>query len=98
MTKMSHGSRAGSRMKLTKKLKDKGMPNVNRMLNKFEIGELAAVKIEPSIHKGMPYHGFHGLTGRIVGKQGECYLLSLKIGGVEKKALSAPVHLKKIEG
>lgn len=98
MVKMSHGPRAGSRMKMTKRAKDRGLPPVTRFFKNFEVGDLAAVNIEPSIHSGMPYHGFQGLTGRISGKQGENYFLTVKIGGVTKKVLAAPVHLKKIEG
>ncbi|MCL5783655.1 MAG: 50S ribosomal protein L21e [Candidatus Thermoplasmatota archaeon] len=98
MVKMSHGPRAGSRMKMTKRAKDRGLPPVNRFMKSFEVGELAAVDIESSIHNGMPYHGFQGLTGRISGSQGKCYLLTVKIGGVHKKVLAAAVHLKKIEG
>jgi large subunit ribosomal protein L21e len=98
MTKMSHGPRAGSRTKMTKRIKEKGMPTVNRMLQSFEVGDLAAIKIEPAVHKGMPHHGFHGYTGRISGKQGDCYLVSIKVGSVVKNILAAPVHLKKIEG
>lgn len=98
MAKMSHGPRSGSRRKMTKKIKEKGMPTVNRMLQSFEVGDLAAITIEPAIHKGMPHHGFHGYTGRISGKQGDCYLVSIKVGSVEKNILASPVHLKKIEG
>ena len=98
MVKMSHGPRAGSRSKMTKRVKDRGFPPVTRFFKNFEVGDLAAVNIEPSIHSGMPYHGFQGLTGRIAGKQGECYLLSVKIGSVHKKVLAGAVHLKRIEG
>ena len=98
MVKMSHGPRAGSRMKMTKRVKDRGLPPVTRFFKTFEVGDLAAVDIEPSIHSGMPYHGFQGLTGRISGKQGECYLLKVRIGGVTKEVLAGPVHLKRIEG
>ncbi len=98
MVKMSHGPRAGSRMKMTKRVKDRGLPPVTRFFKNFEVGDLAAVNIEPSIHNGMPYHGFQGLTGRITGKQGDCFFLTVKIGSVRKEVLAAPVHLKKIEG
>lgn len=98
MVKMSHGPRAGSRMKMTKRVKDRGLPPVTRFFKTFELGDLAAVNIEPSIHAGMPHHGFQGLTGRITGKQGDCYLLTVKVGGVRKEVLAGPVHLKKIEG
>lgn len=98
MVKMSHGPRAGSRMKMTKRVKDRGLPPVTRFFKNFEVGDLAAVNIEPSIHSGMPHHGFQGLTGRISGKQGECYLLDVRVGGVHKQVLAGAVHLKKIEG
>ena len=98
MAKMSHGSRAGSRMKLTKRIKDKGMPKVNDFLKPFEVGDLAAVSIEPSTHGGMPCHNFQGRTGRITGKQGRCYILTISVGSVVKKIIADPVHLKKISG
>lgn len=96
MAKMSHGPRAGSRMKMRKKVSERGFPNVNEMVKKFEIGDLAAIKIDPSIHSGMPYHGFQGYTGRVVKKQGSSYVVSIKVGSVEKKILASPIHLKKI--
>ncbi|MCL4420130.1 MAG: 50S ribosomal protein L21e [Candidatus Thermoplasmatota archaeon] len=98
MVKMSHGPRAGSRKTMTKRKSERGFPPVSRFMKSFNIGDLAAIDIEPSIHAGLPYHGFQGLTGRITDKQGECYILSVRVGGVEKKLLAGPVHLKKIEG
>ena len=98
MVKMSHGSRAGSRSKMTKRYNERGLPAVTRFLQEFKEGDLAAINIEPSIHAGMPYHGFQGLTGRITGKQGGCYLVTVKIGGVQKQILAGPVHLKRISG
>jgi large subunit ribosomal protein L21e len=85
-------------MKLTKRIKDKGMPKVNDFLKPFEIGDLAAVSIEPSTHGGMPCHNFQGRTGRITGKQGRCYILTISVGSVVKKIIADPVHLKKISG
>lgn len=98
MAKMSHGPRSGSRKKMTKSIKERGMPSVNRIMQKFSPGELAAIDIEPSVHDGMPHHSFQGYTGRIEGQQGSCYMVSIKVGGVTKKILSAPVHLKRIQG
>lgn len=98
MVKMSHGPRAGSRNTMTKRKSERGFPPVSRFMKTFKVGDLAAIDIEPSVHAGLPYHGFQGLTGRIVAQQGECYLLSVRVGGVQKKLLAGPVHLKRIEG
>ena len=83
-------------MKMRKELKEKGFPQITSILKRFEVGDRAAIKIDPSIHSGMPFHNFHGLTGVIVGKQGRCYLLEIKVGSVIKKIVVAPVHLKRI--
>ncbi|HII82528.1 MAG: 50S ribosomal protein L21e [Candidatus Thermoplasmatota archaeon] len=96
MTRMSNGTRSGSRSKLTKKIKQRGMPKVNSLLKKFEIGETVAVVIDPAIQKGMPFHNFQGRTGKITGMQGNCYILKIKIGNTERKIISAPVHLKRL--
>ena len=96
MVKMSHGPRAGSRYKLTKRIKDKGMPRVNSFMKKFDVGEHAAIVIDPSIHSGMPYHNFQGYTGTVEGTQGRCYIVAINVGGVTKNIIADPVHLKRI--
>ena len=84
-------------MKMTKSLKQRGYPKVNDLVRGFEIGDYAAVRINPSEHNGMPFHNFQGKTGRIVERQGECYVLEFKVGSVTKRVIASPVHLKKIE-
>ncbi|MEM0140094.1 MAG: 50S ribosomal protein L21e [Ferroplasma sp.] len=96
MARMSNGSRSGSRSKLTKRIKEKGMPKVNDLLKTFEVGDTVAVVINSAIHNGMPFHNFQGRTGKITGKQGSCYVLKIKIGNTERKIISAPVHLKRL--
>lgn len=83
-------------MKMRKKVGEKGFPKVNDLVREFDIGDLAAIKINSSVHDGMPAHNFQGYTGRIVARQGSSYVVSIKVGSVEKKIIAAPVHLKKI--
>ncbi len=94
--KMSHGPRARSRKKMTKRVRERGLPPIRRYLAKFEVGEYAAVDINPSEHYGFPHHRFQGRTGVIVGMQGDCYKLKIRDGGMEKILIVHPVHLKKI--
>jgi len=94
--KMSHGPRANSRKKMTKKVRDRGLPPIRSYLAKFEEGDYAAVVINPSEHYGTPHHRFHGRTGVIVGMQGKCYKLKIRDGGLDKILIVHPVHLKKI--
>ena len=96
MAKMSKGTRAGTRFKLQRKPKERGLTKITKSLQTFEEGERAAVKIDPSIHKGMPHRRFHGLTGIIVGKQGDCYVVEVKDGNKPKTVIARPEHLIKM--
>ncbi len=97
MVEMSHGPRARTRKKLRKRVRERGLPPITRALQKFEIGEKAAIVIDPSIHKGMPFHRFHGLTGDVVGKRGRCYLVRVRDGGKYKIVIAHPYHLRKVK-
>jgi len=88
------GFRYRTRKKLKKKVR--GLPPVNAFLKEFEVGEKVVIKIEPSVHKGMPLPRFHGRIGEVIGKRGRAYLVKIKDGGKEKVLISLPVHLKKV--
>ncbi len=96
MVKRSHGLRVRTRRVLRKSPRERGMPPVTHTLQEFEIGEKAAIKIDPSIHKGMPHRRFHGLTGTVVEKRGDAYVVEVRDGNKKKKVIARPEHLKKI--
>jgi len=95
MVRRSHGIRNNTRKILRKSPRDRGMPSLGRIFQSFEAGDKAAVVIEPSVHGGMPHRRFQGLTGTIVGKQGDCYVLDVKDGGKPKQLVIRPEHLKR---
>jgi len=88
------GPRSRTRKKLKKEIR--GLPPVNAFLKEFKIGEKVIIKIEPAVHRGMPFPRFHGRIGEIVGKRGRAYLLKIRDGGKEKLIISHPVHLKRV--
>ncbi len=94
--KKSRGTRRGTRKKLRKSPREKGMPPVTRIIREFEIGEAVAIKIDPSVHSGMPDPKFHGRTGKVIGRQGSSYLVKVRDGGVYKTLIVAPIHLVKV--
>ncbi len=95
--KKSRGSRRGTRKKLRKKPREKGMPPVTKFLQKFDVGEYVAIKIDPSVHEGMPDPKFQGKTGRVIGMQGKAYLVQVRDGGMTKTLIVSPVHLRRVE-
>lgn len=95
MVKASKGIRKGTRNKFRKSPRERGVPPVTQQLKSFEIGEKANIVINSSIHKGQPHVRFHGLTGTVIGKQGDAYVLDVKAGNKHKKIISNRVHLHK---
>ena len=91
------GFRRKTRSKLKKPEGEKGKVAISRFFNTFEEGESVVLKIEPSVHAGMPYPRFQGKSGVVVGKQGECIKVLIKDGSMEKMIISHPVHLLKIK-
>ena len=94
--KMSKGPRAGTRYKLQRKPRDRGLTKITLSLQTFEEGEKAVIKIDPSVHKGMPNKRFQGLTGTVVGSQGDCFVVEVKDGDKLKTVVSRPEHLRKV--
>ena len=94
MAYKAKGPRSRTRRKLKKDVR--GLPPVNAFLRKFEKGDKVVIKIEPSVHSGMPFPRFHGRVGVVEGKRGRAYLIRVKDGGKEKVLISHPVHLRKV--
>ncbi len=95
MSKRSMGLRSQTRKKFRKSPRDRGKRPVTRTLQKFEEGESVNIVIDPSFQKGQPHHRFHGFTGVIVGMQGVSYFVEVKVGGMRKKLVIRPEHLRK---
>jgi large subunit ribosomal protein L21e len=91
--KASKGLRTKTRQKLQKKPRDRGLSPITRGLQEFESGEKVNIVIDPSVHKGMPFSRFHGLTGVVIGSRGAAYEVSVKTGDKFKTVVARPEHL-----
>ena len=94
MVKKSHGPKVKSRKKLTQKPRYR--PTITKFLQTFEIGQTVAIDQEPSSDKGMPYTKFKGITGQVIQKRGNSYIVAIKVGNSTKKIISRPEHLKTV--
>lgn len=96
MVVRSKGIRSKSRHILRKKPRQRGIPPVTASLAEFAEGSKVAVKINPTIHGGMPHIRFQGVTGTIRGRQGEAYRVDVTIGKKQKELVVRPEHLKQV--
>ena len=95
MAKRSRGLRSGSRHKMSRPTKERGLSPITRSLQSFDDGDTVSVVIDPSFHKGQPHHRFHGLTGKVTGNQGKAYVVRTRVGNMEKDLIVRPEHLRK---
>ena len=97
MVKRVGGSRRKTRHLYHVSKKMKGKLAVSEFVKKLQIGELVQLVAQPSILKGIYFRRFHGRTGTITGKQGNCYKVHIKDGGKEKTLIVAAAHLTKVK-
>ena len=95
MTKRSQGLRSGSRHKLSRSFRERGLSPITRSLQTFSDGDTVNVVIDPSFQKGQPHHRFHGLNRKVTGNQGKAYLVRTRVGKMEKDLIVRPEHLRK---
>ncbi len=93
----SKGKRTKTRQKFRKNIRERGKLSIDKIIQDFEVGSKATIKIEPSVTKGQPDAKFHGRTGVITGKQGKAFIIKVKDGNKYKKVISRPEHLEKVE-
>lgn len=96
------GQRVGSilrktRQKLRLDYKEKGKVSLSRYFQEFKDGDKVNLKLHPSVLGGRFFPRFHGLTGTVIGKRGDCYKVAIMNGAKEKKLFIHPIHLKKQE-
>lgn len=89
------GYKRSKRYLLSKNYKQKGKLSINNYLQGFEEGDRVNLQLEPAVAKGQYMPKYVGKAGIIVGKQGECYKVSLKDLNKKKVLIVHPVHLKR---
>jgi large subunit ribosomal protein L21e len=84
-----------TRHKLKQSVRTKGKVSLSRYFQEFEDGDTVNLKIHPAVQKGRFFPRFHGHTGKISGKKGACYQVTIKDGGKVKQLYVHPIHLNK---
>jgi len=98
MPRRSGGLRSGTHYKLRIKSRDKGAHNIAKQLQDFKKEDIVMIRTIANCHSGMPNSRFLGKQGKIVGKKGRCYAVSVLDGSNVKIVVAHPVHLQKLGG
>ena len=97
MAKRTGSFRRKTRYKLKKSIRQKGKISIQKYFQNFAMKEKVMLQANSSIQNGMYFPRFHGKTGTIIGKQGNCYKVLIKDIGKEKTILIHPIHLTKCQ-
>lgn len=90
----SKGYRAQTRVLLRKTPRERGKIGLSKILRSYAIGNKVVVKIDPSVHKGMPHRRYYGKIGVIADKRGQSYVVHVPQGNATKEIIVRPEHLK----
>ncbi|MFB6183044.1 MAG: 50S ribosomal protein L21e [Haloarculaceae archaeon] len=90
----SNGPLQGTRHKLQNEPRERGTSPPQRAVQEFETGQKVHLKLDPSVPDGRYHPRFDGLTGEVVGQQGQAYKVEINDGGKDKTLIVKPAHLR----
>jgi large subunit ribosomal protein L21e len=90
----SKGFRSSARRLLTKGPREHGKLRLSKLLYEYQPGTSVVIKIDSSVHKGMPHRRYHGKVGTVLNKRGRSYVVSVSQGDAMKEIIVRPEHLE----
>jgi large subunit ribosomal protein L21e len=90
----SKGYRAGTRRLLRKKPRERGKIRLSKLLYEYKPGNQVVIKLDPSVHKGMPHRRYQGKVGTVLENRGRSYVISVTQGDAVKEIIVRPEHLE----
>ncbi|MBS3137296.1 50S ribosomal protein L21e [Candidatus Woesearchaeota archaeon] len=97
MPKRLGSIRRRTRHKFSKNVRQKGKISLTRFFQEFKEGDSVCFKLEPAIQKAMYHPRFHGKSGKVIGKRGNCYLIKINDFNKQKVLIVHPVHLQRMK-
>ena len=93
MGRKAKGYRRKTRYLLKRKPRERGKTGLSKLLRNYEPAEKVVIKLNPSVHKGMPHRRFHGRIGVVAAKRGRSYVVKVTQGKAIKEIIVRPEHI-----
>lgn len=90
----SKGYNNRTRSLFRKNARDRGLQSLRYLLEPIDAGQKVDIILNSSIQNGRPHRRYNGMSGNVVQKQGQSYVISLKAGNMTKTIISRPEHLR----
>jgi len=91
------GYRHRTRSLLRRRVRERGKTGLSKILREYALGDRVLVRINPSIHKGMPHRRFHGKIGVVGERRGRAYVVNVSQGDAVKEIIVRPEHLEPVK-
>jgi large subunit ribosomal protein L21e len=91
------GNRRKTRNIFKKHYKSKGKVSLTSYFKEYKKGDKVILKAESAIQKGLYFPRYHGKSGIVKSRKGDCYEILIKDGKLEKNITVHPIHLKQIK-
>ncbi len=82
-----------TRALLRRNPRERGKTTLTKILTNYNEGDKVVVKIDSSMHKGMPHRRYHGKVGVVSAKRGRSYVVHVTQGDATKEIIVRPEHL-----
>jgi len=87
------GYQMNTRALLKRDPRERGKTTLSKVLQSYNEGDKVVVKIDSSVHKGMPHRRFHGRIGVVSARRGRSYVIHVTQGDATKEIIVRPEHL-----
>ena len=93
MGKSPGGIQRKTRQVFKKNPREKGMAPLGRLLHEYKTGEKVVIKIDSSVHKGMPHKRYYGKIGVVKEERGRAYIVEISEGTMIRSIITRPEHI-----
>ena len=94
MVRRSKGYRSRTRTLFRKNAREKGKVGLSRLLRTYNPGDKVKIKIDSSVHKGMPHRRYHGRVGIVKARRGRSYVIEVAEGNQTRTLIARPEHIE----
>jgi large subunit ribosomal protein L21e len=92
MAKRSRGTLSSH----TRNLSKKKTLTVNDYIKGFAVGDRVTIDQHAMFSGAMPHMRYKGKAGTVLEVRGKSYVVEIADGGIRKKIISSPVHIRKV--
>ena len=90
------GTRRKTRALYTKSVRERGKLSLRKYFQSFNAGDAVRMVGDSAVASAMPWFRLHGRVGKVLGKQGSCYLIDINDRGKAKRIIVHPAHLQRV--